>query len=107
DFNDCETTIEVTVDNITSTELPEAFSLWQLAPNPTRGQLRMTLQSEIAAPLQLTIFSATGQQVRQLRYDASNSYNEQIDLSDLSAGLYYLQAVQSNQVLTDKVMIVR
>ena len=74
---------------VTSTVLPESVKQFQLAPNPTSGTLRMTLHLQKTEQVKLVLLDA---QRRQLfaKSVQGQRMEEEIDLSQLPAGTYYL-----------------
>jgi hypothetical protein len=58
----------------------------------------MNLDNQISS---ITVYDLSGQIVKTLDLVAQNS----IDLNSLSKGIYFIQAVKSNQILTQKVYV--
>ena len=57
---------------------------------------------------ELTVTSTSGQALRQLPLKVQgNTINEQLDLSQLPTGMYFLQLKAGDSIQTKKVMIAR
>lgn len=75
----------------TSTNRQEIFEKVALFPNPTSGQMTLAVSSTIDFDGQLMISNTLGQVVKQeIIPQGTNLSNYQINVSDLSNGLYFL-----------------
>ncbi|MBK8705736.1 MAG: T9SS type A sorting domain-containing protein [Saprospiraceae bacterium] len=77
--------------NQSSTEAWEDNSM-TIFPNPSSGIAQVTFGRELEQPAVLVIYNVAGEQVWQQSIGA-NTQNEQIDLSTLPNGLYWLRAL--------------
>ena len=91
-----EITLELT-GSAGTTEIPEISydnDVFRIYPNPTSGESRLELNSEtfINDNIQISVYGLTGNKLK----DISGSFNKantlNVDLSDLSAGTYYIKA---------------
>ncbi len=64
-------------------------------PNPTSGLLFADLTQWAGQPVQLTLLNAQGQRVQQSTRTADDA-PQSVELGDLPAGLYYLQAMPAD-----------
>lgn len=79
---------------------------WKAYPNPAFGTLNVEFQTE-ALPTTVSIIDATGRSVyRETMNQFDGYYNQQIDLSDITPGNYYLQIRQGDQFVTEKIVII-
>ncbi len=62
---------------------------FQISPNPSNGVFMLTYTDEQDTPAQLHVMDQNGRQVSTMRL--SGSATERIELSDLPAGLYWVQ----------------
>ncbi len=62
---------------------------FQISPNPSNGVFQLSYTDEQDAPALLNITDQNGRQVSMLRL--SGSPTQQVELSDLPAGLYWIQ----------------
>ncbi|RMF03115.1 MAG: T9SS C-terminal target domain-containing protein [Bacteroidetes bacterium] len=94
--------IEVSVVNST-TDLNGLISKIQLAPNPTSGQVLLSVDFAQARAGSYQVFNAYGQAVRPPQQWASTQrLRESIDLSSLSAGVYWIQLRSGDALSTIK-----
>ena len=70
-----------------------------LYPNPTTSKLKLSIQNLKNEQLGIKITDVLGREVKTLEYE------EEIDLSDLENGIYFLSLYQNKQVLTTKKII--
>lgn len=75
-----------------------------LFPNPTTGQVYLTLELPQTETVQLTLFSATGQQLWQNTPTETGSTTLEVDLSQQPAGVYWVRAQVGDSVYTKKVV---
>ena len=68
---------------------PTAWS-WQMAPNPTSGQLRLSFDQPLRSPVRLTLTDLTGRAVLPAQTLPSGRLQYEMSLDQLPAGLYYL-----------------
>jgi hypothetical protein len=87
-------------------EIPEIAEM-RLFPNPAQTTLNVGLVLVEKADLQLTLFNALGQQVfqQQLVATAAGLRTEDIDVSQLPAGVYQLQVRLGDRMATRKVVV--
>ena len=71
-------------------------------PTYTAGQITVEMLQAIAPDAELQIFTATGQIVNDLNLSTENS-SQNIDLSDLSPGMYFLKFQLDNRLQTIKI----
>jgi hypothetical protein len=75
-------------------------------PNPTSDLLTVELQGFESAPLNLQLFATTGQLLltKRLNHQGQVFYTEQLDVSQLPSGLYYLKVQTKDRVWTTDVV---
>jgi hypothetical protein len=90
DNNGCITTIEVTVNSSSLSEL--SFELMTLYPNPNSGIFEVQIEGVVGATLDAKLFNSLGQQVSSFTIKAvDGKAKETIALSPkIAAGSYYL-----------------
>ena len=77
----------------------------EVAPNPVKEQLTLKIQSEQQIPVNIQIINTTGQVFYQQRLNLIQGQQlEQIDLSQLAKGVYFLQTTNGNAVSTQKII---
>jgi S1-C subfamily serine protease len=78
---------------------------WKAYPNPAFGTLNVQFQAE-AVPTSVRLIDASGRSVyRETVNQFDGYYNQQIDLSDITPGSYYLQIRQGDQFVTEKIVV--
>ena len=75
------------------------INLFNFFPNPANGQIQIESKEVIDV---LTIHDITG---KELIRTISPSYNEMIDVSGLTSGLYIIQARVGNKISVEKLSI--
>ncbi|MBO0932802.1 T9SS type A sorting domain-containing protein [Fibrella aquatilis] len=88
---------------------PLPTSAFSVYPNPASGSMRVMAElSQPATEATLTLTSPTGQALRQVSVPVSGQkLTEQLDVSQLPAGLYFLQLTAGDARQTKKVMVVK
>ncbi len=89
---------------------PQVTSTFHVYPNPSsNGQIRVQAKlAKAATEADLTVTTASGQTLRQLPLKVQGtSINEQLDLTQLPTGFYFLQLKAGDSVQTKKIMIAR
>ena len=97
DYYGCVTTQTVTIDNTTSIGdlIGTGIAALEVYPNPSQGQINLSLRMEQVDDVRLTLVDAAGRTVfgRELR--RVQQYEAPLDLSHLPAGVYVLQVRSS------------
>ena len=90
DNNGCVTTIEVTVNSSSLSEL--SFELMTLYPNPNSGVFEVQIEGVVGATLDAKLFNSLGQQISSFTMNAvDGKAKETITLSPkIAAGSYFL-----------------
>lgn len=76
----------------------------QTFPNPTSGQLNVSIRDLDLKQGFLFLRNLTGQVVRQEVIQNSNQWSQTYDLSNLPAGIYTLQIIDGDRQLTRKII---
>jgi len=93
--------IEAVVCNVLDIENTTILGDFSLFPNPTSGELNIQLELfQKPAPVELKIWNMQGQLMKSNRFNAAQIHQHQINISDLSAGIYMveLQAGEYRQI---------
>lgn len=93
----------------TSTKNIETVNNWSIFPNPTTPDQGMTLSIEATSFFEadLKIYSITGQLLKEQRgiSFAQGMNQEQVDIADISEGIYFLFLENETGVLNQKIVI--
>jgi hypothetical protein len=97
DNNGCVTTIEVTVNSSSLSEL--TFEMISLYPNPNNGVFELQIEGIKSAALEAKLFNMQGQHIASFQLKANNGKVMQtIELSPkIAAGSYYLGIYDQGQ----------
>ena len=97
DNNGCMSTIEVTVNTSSLTEL--SFALLELYPNPNNGIFEIQISGVHGTTLEAKLFNTQGQHIADFLLNVSDGYVKQtIELSQkIAAGTYYLGIYDGSQ----------
>lgn len=75
----------------------------KLYPNPTNNWLKIVLNEVTKSPIELKIFSASGQLVKSEMLSPNAIYN--INVSELSKGLYFVHLQSDDKTFSEKLLI--
>jgi len=70
-------------------------------PNPANQFIRLRSDMNLVKPEQIMVFDLQGRLIKTLQN------TDQIDVSDISAGVYYLLIESGNQIFREKISIIR
>lgn len=97
DANDCVRILNIPVGSVSSTGAPEAFAGLLLAPNPTTGFARLTIELNAPAAADVRVFSNLGQVVGTYRLpERSERHALLLDLNGQPPGLYRVLVLLDN-----------
>ncbi|MDC8005039.1 S8 family serine peptidase [Aureisphaera galaxeae] len=97
------------IDNVNVDALlgTEDFTLSELviSPNPATNAFSISIQGGVDAQAKVNLVNSLGQQIRAFDASIFNGNEATINVSDLSAGLYFVQIQNGNQTSTKKLLI--
>lgn len=79
-------------------------------PNPATNYTRLQFNLEHDGPIQLCIFDLTGRKLIEVLNEENmpaGQYQYDVDLSVLSAGIYYSSILSVDRVATSKVVVLK
>lgn len=75
-------------------------------PNPAKGATTIVVNMSDAKPFEVSIHSAVGQLVKTINVNGQSGNNKvDVDLSNLSAGVYFYSVKANNSVVTKKMIV--
>lgn len=74
-------------------------------PNPSTGRVINLLYETTQPQVQVAVYSITGKQVAQQTLKTNGFYTHKINLSDLSAGVYFVRFVAGTHTATKKLIL--
>ena len=77
----------------------------KIYPNPTRGLFNVEFATATATNVEISIVNMVGQVISNEVVTVNGLYNNQFDLSDESAGVYFIQFTTDNAVLTERITV--
>lgn len=100
----CTDTIAFTVDLSSSVDLAQGLESLTVFPNPTTGQLSLSLQTETALVLRAEVYDLSGRQLLQQEFGQRSALSEMLDLTALPAGTYLLRIASAATARTLRVV---
>ena len=76
-----------------------------LYPNPTRGNFTIQLESDSLQRIEVFVHDITGQKVYYNSFDKTHHFNQNIDLTNLSAGMYFVTTVNGDDRTVKKLIV--
>src|SRR6056300_1486204 len=77
----------------------------KIYPNPTRGLFNVEFATASATDVEISIVNMVGQLISNEVVTVNGLYNSQFDLSNESAGVYFIQFTTDNAVLTERITV--
>ena len=77
---------------------------FMITPNPTNGKIAVQFYPNPAVVKGINIFSSTGERVASQRVNGAGSSSYSFDLSMFASGVYIVQVVLGDRVITQKVI---
>jgi hypothetical protein len=81
-----------------------SVSVFEVYPNPTEGKLKLNISLTKNAAVQLRIYSADGRELYGQSYTNTRVLNEEMNLQDLSKGVYILRLNVDDEVYYHKIV---
>ena len=94
---------EITGLSIDDIEIPDLEV--KLMPNPNNGQFYLELKAEGNQEYQILIFDALGREVYSTQMEFEDYGKMEIDLGNNPAGIYQLQLISKDRVISRKVVV--
>ncbi|MEX2597972.1 MAG: T9SS type A sorting domain-containing protein [Salibacteraceae bacterium] len=75
-------------------------------PNPTRGELNVTIESKVNSDLTISLIAMDGRMIERREVNLNNNMiNEQFNLNGLSAGIYMMQFNIDGNIATKRIIL--
>ena len=74
-------------------------------PNPTRGLFNVEFATEQAKDVEITIVNMLGQVMTSDVVEVNGVYTNQFDLSNESAGVYFIRFTTDEGTLTERITV--
>lgn len=105
DANNCSSIDSFYVDNLVGTDGIINESSIEIYPNPANDFVNVRLSLDKNYPVQLKIFSVDGRLMQEQNTASSQLNNLKISTTDLPNGMYTIQIIIENQLVTKRLMI--
>ena len=107
DYNGCETTASVTVDSNVGIEdlLSAGVNKLNIYPNPSKGAFTVDVELAKFDDVQVSIYDVNGRIAYQFTRTGVSVFQEQVNLENVSAGIYTLKIRTSQGVGYQRVVI--
>jgi len=88
---------------------PESFRLFSAYPNPFNSMTRITYSLPVASLVSLQLYDLVGREIRTLTAENQQAgfHSVNLNANNLPSGLYFIRLKASDQVFTQKVMLIR
>lgn len=77
---------------------------FKVFPNPTDGNVHISLNFKEKQDIQLELYTVTGQLLKEVRHSNALSNRFQFDLGDYSAGVYFVKLKVDGQIYAKKII---
>ena len=96
----CTTTTSIVLSD-------ENFELddFALFPNPNQGNFKLQFNSNSGKSIDVDVYDISGKLVFEKQYGATSRFDEQIQLNNVSSGIYIMKINDSNKTITKKIII--
>jgi hypothetical protein len=74
-------------------------------PNPNRGSLTIQLESDSLQRIEVFVHDMAGQKVYYNSFDKAHHFNQNIDLTNLSAGMYFVTVIDGDDRTVKKLIV--
>ncbi|MCB9282915.1 MAG: lamin tail domain-containing protein [Lewinellaceae bacterium] len=91
DANDCEVSLNITIENVSGTSEPEVLQQFRLFPNPAADHAVADIRFLQPTWVQLSLVDATGRTLQSWAPVVAPEYTFQLDLQGLAPGVYLLK----------------
>jgi hypothetical protein len=106
DANGCSTSADLDILP-TGMENINGLNAFSMFPNPTNGQLNISMDFSTSRDLQVAIFTATGQMVTAELVSNVRTYQQVFNFAHLAEGTYFVRFTFDNQVVTRRFTVVK
>ncbi|NQU05827.1 MAG: T9SS type A sorting domain-containing protein [Calditrichaeota bacterium] len=97
------------IDRKESASVPYQFGITHVYPNPFNSTTKITYNLPFASQVSLQLYNLTGRRVVTLfdNYQKPGIHKTTLTANDFPSGLYFIRMKASDQVFTQKVMLIR
>ncbi len=95
-------------ESIAKTTVDKKLAVERLSffPNPSKGVFELSFTLPESGTMTVRIVDAAGKEVfKETKLLFSGQYNKQLDISNNTKGIYFVQIIQNNKVLNKKIVV--
>lgn len=105
--DDCSESATVTVQVTVATQDPTSIQSFLVSPNPTTGLVSMNLALATAAEVRIEVLNTLGQTLQNINAGKLSTLNQNIDLSNMAQGSYFLRVTIDGETAIRRVLVQR
>ena len=89
--------------------IPTEYYLSEAYPNPFNSATRISFGLPFASQVSVELFDISGRKIRTLieEYKSAGNYTTTLFAADLSSGLYFVRLKASDQLFSNKIMLIK
>ncbi len=93
--------------DVTNTEELYSSSVFQLTPNPSDGQFKLTLEFSEVMETNIVLFNSIGQSVFEEDLGQVKILSKELNFSNLPVGVYFMSLITENGLLETKHLVIQ
>ena len=105
--DDCSESATVTVQVTVSTQDPASIQSFVISPNPTAGLVSLNLALATAAEVRIEVLNTLGQTLQNINAGKLSTLNQNIELSNMAQGSYFLRVTVDGETAVRRVLVQR
>jgi len=74
-------------------------------PNPNDGRFTISVEGQLSEQARIMVYNNVGKLVYNSRFTSSVNSKQQLNLSDLPTGLYFVNVLSESKMITRKIII--
>lgn len=105
----CSNTFEFTIPDVVNPGIEDIASVlsYDLFPNPATNVLNINLELETAENVRVEVLNAVGQVVIATAFVKTNNYIQQLDVNDLTNGVYLVRVIVGDKTAANQIVIAK
>lgn len=103
----CSQSAVITVQVTVGTVDPASIQSFVVSPNPTTGMVSLSLALATAADVRIEVLNTLGQTLQTLNAGKLSNLNQNVDLSNMAQGSYFLRVTVDGETAIRRVVVQR
>ncbi|MBT8245217.1 MAG: T9SS type A sorting domain-containing protein [Winogradskyella sp.] len=104
-WNSTTITICYEVNEFTLADNDFELNDFALFPNPNKGEFTLQFNSNSGKDVNVNIYDISGKLVFENKYDSVSRFNKQIELNNVSTGVYIMKVTDGEKTITRKLIV--